>query len=147
MRWLCIPCRHSEHTEWPQNDLEHLAVKNKSIYTKYLPHRGPNFGTFRSNTSNDLKMNVKWVRFALRPTMFEIHGCQKTQMHWMTSDWPWSFNGQKYLYAPFLSTTSHFQDIAILYFPIDYHINPPPTKKKNKKIAKNSKFKLFFLNS
>ena len=26
----------------------------------------------------------------------ELQGCWNSEMHWMTSDWPWTFNRQKY---------------------------------------------------
>ncbi len=36
------------------------------------------------------------VSFALRLTISEIHGSQKSEMYWMTPNWTWTLNSQKY---------------------------------------------------
>ena len=28
------------------------------------------------------------LRFALRPAVFEMQGCRKSEMHWITPEWP-----------------------------------------------------------
>ncbi len=36
---------------------------------------------------------------ALRPVVFEIQSCRKSEMHRMTIEWPWALSCQKYLYT------------------------------------------------
>ena len=64
----------------------------------------------------------KFQCVALRPSTYEIYeiqGCQISQMRWMTSDWPWTFFTVKNtLYTLNITsrcpTTSPFQDITDL---------------------------------
>ena len=65
-----------------------------------------------------------FIHFTPWPAVFEIPLCQKSDMHWMTSDWAWSLNCHKYPvyteYLPqspnvcmFYSTASRFQDTRL----------------------------------
>ncbi len=70
--WKCIEC--------PQNDLEQLAVKSFYIHEILTP---------------DIQI---FVRFALRLTISEIQGRQKSEKHRVTPNWTWTLicNSQKY---------------------------------------------------
>ena len=63
--------------------------------------------TFNRETSPvSIKYNVPtsevqfFVCIALQPSVFKVPGCWKSEiseMYWMTSDWLWNLNSQKYL--------------------------------------------------
>ncbi len=57
-----------------------LNSQMNSTYTKYL-----------LNTEVHI-----FVRFALRLAFSEIQGCQKSEMHWVTLNWTWTLNSQRY---------------------------------------------------
>ena len=142
-------------TKWHQNDLELLTVKTAMCtLNTYLrgPIFCPFFSTTRcfqgtkctrswrigtfGNAQNDLTdlkhLTIKntlymyyFVRFALRPSVFKIQGCWKSEiseMHRMTL--LWNLNSQKYLIytkypqspnvCPFYSMTSSFRDTRLL---------------------------------
>ncbi len=70
-----------KYTEWPQDDLAHLTVKKKesTLYTLNVCSRVPNFKPICCTSIHS----------------FSWQGCRKPEMHWMTSDWPWTPNWQR----------------------------------------------------
>ncbi len=58
------------------------------------------------------------VHFTLRPVVFHIWGCWKLKVYWMTSDWPWTLNCQKYpVYTEYLPPRPKFSSV-LLYNPL-----------------------------
>ncbi len=109
-----------------------LNCQNYPVYTKYLHH---------------LEAQIL-VRFALRLAVTEIQNVQgqrKSEMHWMTPNWAWRLNSQKYsIYTKYLPLRSKcwfvllydqlFSKIShILSFPIDYHLEHLKRRTKKKK--------------
>ena len=108
-------------TQWPQvfelqaicdkciqNDLEHYKVKGTNT-------------CICATSTPDSQISL---RFSQQRAVSEVHGCQKSQIHWMNSesDWPWTLNGQKYAafitleqnFCPLRSTTSCFRNTKTL---------------------------------
>ncbi len=104
-------------SEWPQNDLDMFHLKSIHMYTTkinslrfyhpwyYIHHRVPNVCLFHPT------MNHFWS-----------YGPFFGKVHWMTSEWSWHDDGQKYQpymhmcihprrpnFRPFHSTMSHFE--------------------------------------
>ncbi len=104
---------NEKYTKWPQNDLEYWTVKTTLCLST------PEFHISLS--------------FALRRAIFQIKGCQKSEMHRITADWPWTLNCQKYLvYIEYLAPKAQislcfarrwlfFKIIAALDFPVCYN--------------------------
>ncbi len=90
---------------------------NYPVYTKLLPTKPK-----------------RYVHFALRLSVFDIQGLQKSQMHHMISEWPWTFNGQElpiFFFNPFWN---HYIFSFVLFFvSISFSIRIP--------------FRAFFFNS
>ena len=63
-----------------------------------------------------------FTRFALRPTVCEIQGCRKSEMHPMTSDWAWSLNYQRYPeYTKYLPMKPKFPSVSLYVQPFARH--------------------------
>ncbi len=84
-------CRNRKRSEWPETELEHLTIEG-TLHTLNAYPRGPNFHLF-----------------ALHLGILEIQCCRKSEMHWMTSDWLWTLNCQKWLgYINYLALRPKF---------------------------------------
>ncbi len=57
-----------------------LKGQKYSTYTKYIPMRS----------------KFWYVSLYVWPAVFKIPGCWKLEMHWKTSEWPWTFKCQRY---------------------------------------------------
>ena len=54
------------------------------------------------------------VRFALWPVVSKIQGRQKSEMHWMTPNWTWTLNSQKYpVYIKYLPQRPKFWSVSL----------------------------------
>ena len=59
-----------------------------------------------------------FASFALRPTVVEIQGCPKSEMHRMTSEWPWTLNSQRYhLYSKYERLKPTFWSVSLYAHP------------------------------
>ena len=98
--------RFSKCTEWPQNALNHVTAKSSLLHWMFIP---------QAQIS---------LHFALRPSIFEIQACWKSQMHWMTQNDPkhltvtntmytLKFHSRGPFFTSFHSAFSHFRDTRL----------------------------------
>ncbi len=61
------------------------------------------------------------LRFALQPAIFELQAILK-QVHWMTSKWPWTLQGQRYTtYVLLVSPSPKFWSVSLYDQPFSRH--------------------------
>ena len=54
------------------------------------------------------------VRFALRPAVFDMQACRKSEMHRMTPEWPQALNCQKHnVYTEYSSPRPKFHSVSL----------------------------------
>ncbi len=89
---------NQKFTKWVQNDMKHLTVKS-ILHAVSLYPQGPNFGLFHS----------------IKTSYFQDTMLLKIRiMHWLTSDWPWTLNGQKYaVYGKHLTARPKFWSVSL----------------------------------
>ncbi len=86
------------------------------------------------------------VCVALRPAVFEIQGCpksEKSEVHWMTSKWTWLLNSQKYFaQIEYLSPKNKFCSVLLYNKPFSryrtFYNSPLTPLLKDRQIKKNT---------
>ncbi len=133
-------------TEWPQNDMKYLTVKRTLYMLLYI------YSCIKVLIP---RLNIRSVSLYDQPfTRYDVVEMGKIEMHRLTSDWPWTLNGQKYpVYTEYLPPSPKFWSVSLYWQPFSRNstfYNSPFTamlnspKKNQKKIAKRFQFRKSF---
>ena len=95
-------------TEWPQNDLEHYKLKC-TLHVLFVS-LVPKFHSVLLYGQPFLRYMASFLRQVPR-AIFEIQAILR-QVHWMTSNWPWTLQGQITLSS---ITTLHESQIPLSF--------------------------------